>query len=102
MGAESLDPLDGHLAADLHDLVGGQAEEVADMDGVALHDREYPLLPGRQAVAVVAMDHGFVPDIIGHVVDVDRAAQRLAGGEQLWNVGTLHEAEARFGTPKVG
>jgi hypothetical protein len=41
--------LNRYLPPDLDDLIIGQAEEVADMHGIALHDGEEPLLPGRQA-----------------------------------------------------
>jgi len=92
---------DRNLPPDLDHLIAGQAEEVADMDGVALHHGEEPLLPGRQAQAVLAADHRLMADIIGDVVEIDRAAQRFAGGEQLGNVGTLHESETRFRAPEI-
>src|SRR3984885_9368193 len=71
------------------------------MDRVALHHGEYPLLPGGQALAVVATDHRFMADIISDVAEVDRAAQRFAGGEKFGNVGTLHETESRFRAPEI-
>src|ERR1700732_4122829 len=61
--------LDRDLPPDLDDLVGGKTEEVADMDGVALHDGEEPLLPGGYSVAVLAGNHRLVTDVIGHVVE---------------------------------
>ncbi len=73
--------LDRNLSADLDDLIGGQAEEVTDMDGIAFHHGKYPFLPGRQAPAILAMDHRFMADIIGDVAKVDGAAERLAGRE---------------------
>src|SRR5262249_51916575 len=45
---------DRNLPPDLDDLVGRQAEEIADMDGVALHHGKDPLLPRWQAAAVLA------------------------------------------------
>src|ERR1700676_960202 len=92
---------DRNLPSDLDDLIGGQAEEVADMGGVALHDSEDSLLPGWQAHAVLAGDHRLVAHVIGHVVEVDCATQRFAGGEQFRNMRALHEAEASFGAPEV-
>src|ERR1700730_14564204 len=93
--------LDRNLPPDLNDLIVGQAEEVADMDGVALHDGEDPLLPGRQALTVVTGDHRLVTYIVGNVGNVDRAAEPFAGGQQVGNVRTFHEAETRFGAPEI-
>src|SRR6185312_9126701 len=87
---------DRDLTADLDDLIDGQAEEVADMDGVAFHHGEDALLPGRKAVAAIAVDHRFVSDEVGDVVYIDGATKRLAGRKQLRNVRPLHEAEASF------
>src|SRR5579871_785887 len=85
--------LDRDLTADLDDSVGWEAEEIADVDRIPFHHREYPLLPCWQPGAVLAVDHGFVTDIISDVAEVDSAAQRLAGGDQFRNIRTLHEAE---------
>src|ERR1700679_3226711 len=93
--------LDRNLASNLDDLIGRQAEEVADMDGVALHHGEQPLLPLRQAQAVFAADHRFMTDIIRHIVEIDRTPQRFTGGEQFRNMGPLHEAETRFRAPEI-
>src|SRR5260370_40827990 len=79
----------------------GKAEEVADMDGVALHHSEQPLLPGRQAQAVLAADDRFAADVISDIVEVDRAPKRFAGGEQFRNMRTLHEAETGFRAPEI-
>ena len=59
-----------NLSPDLDNLIAGKTEEVADMDGVALHHGEEPLLPGRQAEAVLAADHRLMADIIGDVVKI--------------------------------
>lgn len=74
---------DRNLPPDLDDLIVRQAEEVADVDGVALHDGEEPLLPCRQAPAVLAADHRLMTDVVGDIVEIDRAAQRSTGGEQF-------------------
>src|SRR3984893_16407309 len=89
------------LPADLDHLVVRQAEEVADMDRVALHHGEEPLLPAGHPHAVVAADHGFMPDIIGDVGKVDGAAERFTGSEQFRNMRPLHEAEMRFRAPEI-
>ena len=93
--------LDRNLPPDLYDLIVGKIEEVADMSGVALHYGEEPLLPGRQTLAVLAANHRFMADVISHVAEIDRASQRLAGGEQFRDMRTLHEAEARFRAPEI-
>src|SRR6185437_2637708 len=93
--------LDRNLPADLDDLVARQAEEVADMDRVALHHRKELLLPARQAHAILAVDHGFVADIISDVVEIDGAAERSAHRKQLRNMRPLHEAELRFRAPEI-
>src|ERR1700687_491383 len=93
--------LDRDLPPDLDDLIVGQAEEVADVDGVALHNGEEPLLPGRQAHAVLAADHGLVADVVGHIVEIDGAAQRFAGGEQFRDMRPLPEAETRLRAPVI-
>ena len=71
--------LDRNLPPDLNDLIGWQAEEVTDMNGVALHHGKQPLLPGRQTLAIFTADDGLVADIISDIVEVDRASQRFAG-----------------------
>jgi hypothetical protein len=38
--------LNRNLPPDLNDLIAGEAKEVANMDGVALHHSEEPFLPG--------------------------------------------------------
>src|SRR6201981_3981122 len=43
-----------NLAPDLDHLIVGKAEEVADMGGIALHDCEESLLPGRQGGGLLA------------------------------------------------
>src|ERR1700688_366167 len=78
--------LDRDLPPDLDDLIGGKAEEVADVSGVALHDGVDPLLPDGHAHAILTGNHGLAAHIIGHVVEVDRATKRLAGGEQFRNM----------------
>src|ERR1700747_562324 len=83
--------LDRDLPSDLDDLIGGQAEEIADMDRVALHHGEERLLPCGKALAVLAADHRFMADVIGDVIEIDRAPQRFAGREQLRNMRALHE-----------
>src|SRR6202035_1398852 len=40
-------------------------------------------------------------NVIGHVVEIDRASERLAGSQELWNLWTLHEPIAGFGAPTV-
>ena len=63
----------------LDDLIAGEAEEVADMDRVALHDREESFLPSGKAFAVLTTDHRLVAEVISDIVEVDRASQRFAG-----------------------
>src|SRR5882724_746945 len=92
---------DRNLPPDLDDLIAGQAEEIAHVLGIAFHDGKEPLLPAGQALVVLAADHGFMADIIGHVRKIHRASQRFAGGEELGDMRTLHETETRFGTPKI-
>ena len=45
------------LPPDFDDALVRQAQEVADMDGVALHDSKEPFLPCGKAFAVLAADH---------------------------------------------
>ena len=44
------------------------------MNRVALHCHEQCLQPPRESLAAIARYHGLVPDIIGHVRQVDPAA----------------------------
>lgn len=62
----------------LHDLIAGKAEEVANMDRIALHDREESLLPSGKASAVLTPDHRLVAEVVSDIVEVDRASQRFA------------------------
>src|SRR3981081_773396 len=55
---------------DFNDLIAWQHKEVADMDRIALKHDEDPLLPGRQAVAVLARHDRFPPHIIGDIIEV--------------------------------
>src|SRR6202163_1136057 len=93
--------LNRSLSPDLNNLIVGQVEEVADMNSVALHHREEPLLPGGQAHAVLAADHRLVAHVIRHVAKIDRAPPRFTGCEQFGNLRTLHETETRLGAPKI-
>src|SRR6185312_1741952 len=93
--------LDRDLPPDLDDLIVGKAEEVADMDGVALHHGKQPFLASRQAPAVLAADHRLMADIVGDIVEIDIAAERLASSEQFGNMRTLHQAEACFRAPEI-
>src|SRR3982074_1657066 len=93
--------LNRNLPPDLNDVIVGQAEEVADVNSVALHHGEEPLLPGGQAHAVLAADHRLVAHVIRHVAKIDRAPPRFTGCEQFGNMWTLHEAETRLGAPKI-
>jgi len=89
------------LSPNLDDLICGEAEEVADMDRIALHDREERFLPAGQPFTVFPADHRLVANIISDIVEVDYAAKRFAGCQEFWNVGTLHEAEPRFRPPEI-
>ncbi len=48
----SLRPSNRDLPAYLHDVIGGQPEEVGDMNGVALHRGKQGLLPCRKGLPV--------------------------------------------------
>jgi hypothetical protein len=61
--------LNRNLSSDLNDLIARQAEEIADMNRVALHHREKGFLPGWQPLAVLSAHHGLVTNIIGHIVN---------------------------------
>jgi len=81
--------LNRNLPSNFNDLIVWQAEEVADMDGVALHDSKEPFLPCGKAFAVLAADHRLMAHVIRHVADVDRASQRSAGRQQFRDMRTL-------------
>ena len=63
----------------LHDLIAGKAEEVADVNRIALHDREESFLPRGKAFPVLTADYRLVAEVISDIVEVDRASQRFAG-----------------------
>jgi hypothetical protein len=53
-------------------------------------------------MAIVARYHGLVADVVGHVVEINIAASRTAGGGERRNIGSLHESVASFRAPKLG
>ncbi|GAC1336493.1 MAG: hypothetical protein NVSMB20_12570 [Bradyrhizobium sp.] len=55
--------LDRNLPPDLDHLIAGQAEEIADVNRVALHHGEDALLPGGKAPAVFARDDSLTTHI---------------------------------------
>src|SRR3981081_335523 len=65
---------DGHRPADLDDLFRWQSEVVGQVRGVTLHKREQRLDPARQGLGVAARHDSLVPDIVGDIGQVDRAA----------------------------
>src|SRR5215468_5098671 len=94
--------LDRDLPADLDHLLGRQPEVIGDVRGIALHRGKYHFLPTRKAFSVGARYHGLVPDIVGHVIEIDGTAARFELLEHARHVRPFHEAKADDGAPKAG
>jgi len=74
---------------------------VADMGGIALHRREQRLLPPRQPLVAIARDDSLVPDVIGHVRQVNATTASMGRLEQGRHVGPLHESVSGHGAPET-
>jgi hypothetical protein len=93
--------LNRDLSSNLDDLIAWQAEEIADMNRVALHHGEKGFLPGGQPLAVLAAHNGLVTDVVGHIAKIYRSSGGPAGLQQFWNMGTFHETVTSFRAPEM-
>jgi hypothetical protein len=66
-----------NLASDLDNLLQWKTKIMANVNGIALHEREYCLDPPWQAFAVFTMDDCLMPDVISDVVKRGLAAMLI-------------------------
>src|SRR5262249_10542533 len=87
-----------NLPADLDDLFGWQSEIVGNVRSVAHHGREDALLPMWHRRPMAAVQNALMPDIIGDVVESDRAATLLCFFKQA---GDLAGCDYETSPPKI-